>query len=393
MQEVLAGLPTDSYACFAVDPAHRRGRAAESQDRVARRAGRLVPRPPRRAARFVMPVYRAVGFRLGASWRTHQAVQFGRQHRVDLVCAELQGDALAIAQSVAHGLGVPLIGTVWDDPEGSFADYGYDRSSRSLLRRRFEEALQTARAISTAGEAMQAAYKVRYGIDSVILRHGFAKPALAPPAIARDTVTIGFAGNPYGKETWRVFLDAVAALNTSQPARRIGLRVFGAPGFPHSHPHVPIDIRGWAPAEIMLRDLAQTDFCYLPYWFEPRKRTHVELSFPNKFETYVAATRPTLYHGPAYAGIAATILEYNVGACVHSLDRDVVVRAVADMIGDIDRRRAFERAALAAFEREFNSRVMARNFKSLIGFEDSPSEARWPMTIADPDATRHPALL
>ncbi len=377
MQELLAPYPQGNYVCFAVD-AHGHGAASTSDAGDARKQGRIVPRPPRRGARWAMPLYRALGFRLGAAWRVRQAVDFGRRHRVDLVWAELQGDPLFIARDVARGLGVPLVGTVWDDPEGWMQDKGYDRWSRRMVEREFAEALRSARCVSTAGEAMQAVYRDRYGVDSVILRHGFTRPAEASVANGGDC-TIGFVGSPYGKDTWRAFLEPIASLNADPSRRRIRLQVFGAPGFPHSHPGVPIDIRGWAPADVMLQDLSKTDFCYLPYWFEAGKRAHVELSFPNKFETYIAATRPVFYHGPDYAGITRTVRDYDVGVCVHSLDPDLIAAAIARLMDDTNRRRAFEQSALSAFHREFNASVMHRNFAALIGVDASGFGARGPV--------------
>ncbi|MCK4374507.1 MAG: hypothetical protein KAX19_04230 [Candidatus Brocadiae bacterium] len=117
----------------------------------------------------------------------------------------------------------------------------------------------------------------------------------------------------------------------------------------------------------MLREIARTDFCYLPYWFEPAKRRHVELSFPNKFETYLAAGRPILFHGPPYAGVAEAVRQYGVGLCVHSLDQDEIVAALERLATDSALRSSLSRAALAAFRAEFNARVMMAQFAELIG--------------------------
>lgn len=50
---------------------------------------------------------------------------------------------------------------------------GYNRFLRRLLRRGFGNAMQEARHLSTAGEAMEKAYEKEYDIHSVVLRHGF----------------------------------------------------------------------------------------------------------------------------------------------------------------------------------------------------------------------------
>lgn len=370
--EILQKYPRDRYVCFSAEPRDRFAATQELPESlrgVPCQVGPLVPELPLRGARFYRPLLRALGFSALAAWRLRQAIAFGRRHGVELVWAELQGDVLVIAQQVAAGLGVPFVGTIWDDPEGWLADGGYDRLGQRLLWTRFREALRGARHLSTAGEAMQQAYAREYGVKSVILRHGFAR-AVPPGRRNGDEgkIVIGFVGNAYGRDAWAAFLAAVADLNASGRLPAIKLRVFGGQ-FPHRHAGVEIEVRGWQPQDIMLRQIAETDFCYLQYWFDPSKRRHAELSFPNKFETYLAAGRPIFFHGPEYAGIAKTMQDYQVGLCLHSLNPAAIAAALERFIADQPFRDTCSRAALRAFEQEFNARVMIRNFAELIGVD------------------------
>ena len=317
-----------------------------------------------------MPALYFVGFSCIAPLRVRQAVAFGRRHGVELVWAELQGDGLVLARRVADGLGVPFVGTVWDDPEGWMRDAGYDSLSRRRLWRCFGEALRAARNLSTAGEAMQRVYREEYGVTSVILRHGMEAPA-SPGEGRRDDgeVVVGFVGSTYGRDAWTAFLAAVSCLNASGCLPRIRVRTFGAGELPDRFDGVEIENRGWQPSDVMLRGIAESDFCYLPYWFDPAKRRHVEMSFPNKFETYVAAGRPVLFHGPEYAGIAETVRRYSVGLCVHSLDRREIVSALERLIVDGRFKDSCSRAARAAFDSEFNAGALFRRFAELIGVD------------------------
>ncbi len=373
LDEVLRRYPRDRYVSFSVNPpapGAGRDRAPESLRGLPSRTCPVVPRLGLRGTRFYMPVLRAVGFRVVALWRVRQAIAFAKRHDVELVWAELQGDVLVIAQRVAEGLGVPFVGTIWDDPEGWLADGGYDRFSRRLLRRRFREALRAARNLSVAGEAMQRAYENEYGVKSVILRHGFDAPvAPSEPRRDDDEIVIGFVGSPYGRDAWTAFLGAVARLNASGKFARLKVRTCGGGEFPYSHDGVEIEARGWQPADVMLKEIADTDFCYLPYWFEPAKRRHVELSFPNKFETYLAASRPIFFHGPDYAGIAESVRQHGVGLCAHNLNQGEIIAAIEKMISDFQLRDGLSRSAISAFHAEFNAEVMIRNFAELIGAE------------------------
>jgi len=370
MDAVLRRYPKGRYACFATRPPEGwqpSQELPESLRGVPCVVAPLMPQVHLRGARFYMPLLRFLSLRAVAPVRAIQGIRFGRQHGVEMVWAELQGDALVLAMPVARGLGIPLVGTVWDDPAGWLADGNYDRLSRRLLEGRFRESLSAADALSTAGEAMQSAYEKEYGVSSVVLRHGFHKPAPAAELTPRNgSITIGFVGSAYGRDAWEALFAAIASLNESHTLPPIRVRVFGN-AFPYSHDGVPVEVCGWQPAQVMLQELAGTDFCYLPYWFGPAKRRHTQLSFPNKFETYLAAGRPVLFHGPAYAGVAQAVREHAVGVCVHSLQQEAVAAAVEKLARGPALRASLSRAALRAFYAEFNARVMMEQFAQLIG--------------------------
>jgi glycosyltransferase involved in cell wall biosynthesis len=314
-------------------------------------------------------VARALGFFLVTPWRVRQLVAFGRRHGVELVWAEFMGESLLLAARVAKGLGVPLVGTIWDDPEGWLADANYDFLSRRLLLLRFREALQAARKVSTVSEAMQAEYRRRYGLESVILRYGHdPMDAIFPPERRNlENTLVGFAGNIYGEDAWRSFLAACARINAEGQLPPLKIKIFGSEGFPYPHPGVEVICEGWLPRKEFLRRLAATDFCYLPYWFTPEKRLHAWLSFPTKLTTYLAAGRPVLYHGPEYASITQTIRQYGIGLRVCSLDLKEIVSALKRLILDSPVRNTFSMAAIAAFYKEFNADKMMNNFADLLG--------------------------
>ena len=272
-------------------------------------------------------------------------------------------------------LGVPLVGTIWDDPEGWLADDRYDTLSPRLLRRHFRAALSLARRVSTVSEAMQEAYRQEYGLDSQLLRHGHDredKVVISEINNPRQAITVGFAGNFYGEEAWQAFLTACAQLNAQGGLPPIRVALFGGGRFPYPHPGVEVDYQEWLPCREMPRRLAAVDFCYLPYWFAANKRRHAELSFPTKLTTYMAAGRPVLYHGPEYAGVTGIIRNYGLGLCVHSLRPQILSLAVQRLLTDQDLWRALSNASLAAFAEEFNMEIMLKNFASLLGIHHLP---------------------
>ncbi len=369
---ILRAYPRDRYVCVSMKPpawGPNPELTPPSLKGVPYLLASVTPEPRWRGARFTLPFLRVVGFTLAAPFRVRQAVAFGRRHGVDLVWAELQAESLLLAAKVAAGLKVPLVGHIWDDADGWLMDGGYDPFCRRLLLVRYREALHAALRISTVSEAMQADYRRRYHLTSSILRHGHEAAAgvAAPEQRRREDVLVGFAGNVYGEDAWRSFLAACARINAEGRLPPIKIMVFGSEGFPYPHPGVEVILAGWLPEDAMLRRLAATDFCYLPYWFTPEKRRHAEFSFPTKFTTYLAAGRPVLYHGPAYAGITRTIRQYSLGTLVCSLDLEEVVSSLDKFIADAAGRQACSRAASAAFQTEFNGDKMRGNFAELIG--------------------------
>jgi hypothetical protein len=301
-------------------------------------------------------------------WRAHQVVAFGRRHGVDLVWAEFQGEALVLAAGVAAGLRVPLVGSIWDDPEGWLADARYDPLSRRVLLRRFREALAEARRVSTVSEAMQADYRRRCGLESVILRYGHdpADAMATPIPHNQENTVVGFAGNVYGEDAWRSFLAACALINAEGRLPPVKIRVFGSKAFPYPHPGVEVACEGWLPVKEMLRRLADVDFCYLPYWFTQAKRRHAELSFPTKLATYLAAGRPVLHHGPPWACAHEVVRRWQVGLNLNSLEPAAISRVMMRLCLDKPSQEKFSLASLKAFKEEFNSRVMLAGFQELI---------------------------
>jgi glycosyltransferase involved in cell wall biosynthesis len=378
--EILQSYSKDRYICFALTPPAWQAAGDEipaSLQGVPWQVAPLLPPLNLRGARFYLPVLRIIAYMTVLPWRIRQAVAFGRQHGVELVWGEFQSEAVLLTTRVARELEVPLAGTVWDDPSSWLP--GFDRLAQQLLKARFQEALFCAQTLSTAGEAMQRAYTREYGVKSVILRHGFAHPVPLPESRStQNGIVIGFVGSVYGLDAWEAFLKTVTLLNTLGTLPTIRLRVFGGGTIPRVSDGVEIENWGWHSPEVMLRELAATDFCYLPYWFDPAKRRHVELSFPNKFETYLAAGRPVFYHGPEYAGIASAVQDYGVGLCVSSLDQDVIASALTRLIQEKALRRSFEKAALSAFRSEFNAEVMLANFAQLIGVSPELLAWTWP---------------
>ena len=218
LDEILKRYPKDRFVFFSTNPDDMDKGSYDLPTYLKNSpyfVAPLVPRLPIKGTRLYMPALRAIGFYLLAPIRIKQAFKLGKRYGAELVWGELYGDSTALATKVATKLGVPLIATVWDDPEGWLQDGNYDRFSRWFLWKRFRQALKNTKHLSTAGEAMQRVYRQKYGVNSVILRHGLETLTQPPDNYDKDQneVIICFVGSLYGKESWMAFFSWCASMD------------------------------------------------------------------------------------------------------------------------------------------------------------------------------------
>jgi len=303
-----------------------------------------------------------------------KVVEFARRHGVELVWAVLNGPTLIyLARRVAAGLGVPLVATVWDPPERFALDLQIDPASRRIMLRDFANTLRTAVRSSVISEEMRHEYKYRYGIESVVLRHG-VHPGLRRFAgkepNGESPFMIGFAGNSYATHEWQALLSALSSTNWCLDGRDVTVRVLGGSVHLQAQGRMRIEYLGWRSLEETVELISEVDVAYLPYWFDQSHRLSVRLCFPTKLATYLAAGRPVLYHGPEDSSPAQFLRRFPAGLCCHSLEESQIIESLRRLATDRELYTLAVQAGQMALDEELDLRVFLRRFAALIGIEE-----------------------
>jgi len=227
---------------------------------------------------------------------------------------------------IAENLNIPLHLWIHDDPM-TYADYrGCSWLMQRRVRRCFLQAYRAAAVRYAISEPMRRHYRELTGCDAVLLppsRNG----RLYPPDNHKSgsRVRIGFCGSLSGVGVWTAFLRALYKMYKDVPTdQQPEIVTFAdADGVP-----VPSEVErlnwvrknGWRPVDEVNRELATMDYLYLPLWFDPGRRRHVEPSFSTKFVGYLGLGVPILCHMPAYSAVAEYVRGRPVGVVLDTMD-------------------------------------------------------------------------
>jgi glycosyltransferase involved in cell wall biosynthesis len=284
-----------------------------------------------------------------------------------------------LASRIGAHLDVPMLGTIWDPPEGIGLHFGLDRLSRRLSRRHFANALRRCTRVSVISERMQAEYRALHGIESIVLRHGIAPREQhridAAESSLDGELRIGFCGSLYAHSEWHALLKGLDQLGWQSNGRKIRLIVAGknVPRVFASSP-AQFEFLGWRPMDEVVERLSACHFNYLPYWFHPAYTESVRLCFPTKLTAYLTAGRPVLYHGPRDAAVVDFFSRFPVAECCHSLEAGSVADSIRRLANLPDEAYAsMIEAGRRAVQEELNLDVFLARFCELMGVDERPS--------------------
>jgi glycosyltransferase involved in cell wall biosynthesis len=338
---------------------------------------RTLPRRFRRVPQGVRAGLRLLSFEYQRyTWGRRlqrEAVAFGRAHGVGCVLSVLDDPMIiCVARHVAHKLGVPLFGLVWDSPEWFYRQVGV-LPLRRLLRD-FKLTMQSTARCAVVSKEMQDLFRSRYDVETVVICHGIQDAKRYPGAtslLAEDQLVIGFGGGLYAWQEWYALLGALEDVGWRIGSRAVKIRYLGRqpllpPGFVPSN----VEFLGFRPWEEVTRLLAQTDILYLP--LPPHNPTWplARWSFPSKMVTYLAVGRPIFYHGPADGTPVRILKEYSAGLCCHTLDHQDILAVLQGFVEDTETYRQMAAGSQAAMDQEFSWQVFRRQFARLLGISE-----------------------
>jgi glycosyltransferase involved in cell wall biosynthesis len=303
-----------------------------------------------------------------------QAARFGRAQHADLVWALLDSATLmAVAWRVARRLNLPLVVSVLDPPEYWTSHHRYAAVTEKAMLSEFERSMRAARRVAVISEGMQAEYRRRFGLDSILLRHGIHPSLVQSPARQPQPgsqLIIGLAGSLYGHEAQTTLFRALESTGWNIAGRAVRLRILSNSFNAQVPSYADIEFLGWRSVPETIRLLSDCDLLYLPYLFDPNFRYSAQLCFPTKLTAYLAAGRPVLVHAPLDSAPAQFLGRYAAGEVCGSLEPKDLLAACTRLLDDEARYGSATAAASEAIGEELGLHVFLRRFADLIGGND-----------------------
>jgi len=304
-----------------------------------------------------------------------EAVQFGREQGVTSIWAILQGQTMVrMARKVAQGLDVPFRVQIWDPLSWWLRAHGVDPVNRMLDEGLFDKTMRDAVSCAAASWPMARYYTERYGTPGeAIIASLDASLARRPPPRLRmaGQLSIGMAGQFYASEEWTNLVRALNYAKWQVAGRNVVLRVMGHDVPQSDVPKDHLNFLGWQPQDKLVALLSERcDLMYCPYPYAPNMASVAKMSFPSKIPTYLAAGRPIVFHGPAYAGPASYLQERNAGYVARGLDPDAIYDALLNLAEDAELYERLATGAQAAFMADFTLDRMRVGVRRFLGYPD-----------------------
>ncbi len=189
---------------------------------------------------------------------------------------------------------------------------------RTLALRRLGEAWRGADARFVITDQLGTEYSGRYGDRPFsIVTDGLESIPERPPEPSGPNLHVYFMGAYHA--AYRDNFDALlAALAQLRAERQVSLTWRGG-GLPFEHDsEVPMEVRGFAPEEVLREEAGAADLLYLPLPFGRAHSDFVRSSLSTKLVTYLGSGRPILYHGPRESAAAQLLIEHDAAIVVDS---------------------------------------------------------------------------
>ena len=310
-------------------------------------------RLPGRRFWLIQRLWEIIGFR----WEAAQARTIARgikaTWRPEQVWVVVDQYTLWAANLVVRDLGLPWHVTVQDDPAISRRMVG--QTLPASWQQIFGQLYTQAVTRDCISHGMVKKYRARYGVGAFILTKAIdpekLRIARARPILrgARIEILLGGWGNC--PPPWPENLLIALQLLSQQLGREVRLNAFD-PKLLRFEAH-NVRVLASVPEAQFEEILSSMDLGYAPDPLLPEFREFVITSLPTKLVTYVAATLPSLYHGPQESSVGEMFSRYPAGVIVESQAPEDIVAGFVRLIRDAESfRDACCELAKADFDRE-----------------------------------------
>ena len=271
-----------------------------------------------------------------------------------LVASNIELILLAAALSQ---VGVAIRVMVWDSPEYLIKNSKLLPSCSQKVMRAFEAAVKKAISVAVISQNMQKLYFDRYGVNSIVIRHGINIEKPMGRQRTEQEIKVVFAGSLYAKNEWNKFIAAMDSINWVIDGKRISVFFLGR--FPQMGATLSpnVILLGEKSFDEALDVMAEMHIGYLPYWFAEGYKLAASTAFPGKLSAYTATGLAIFHHAPSYAEVSSFLDTYPFGVNCASLSKNRIVVDFKVLI-DLMKNEKWKRFQNEAFNCELSKKAM-----------------------------------
>lgn len=343
VNEICQNYPHDKIFCFAALSRHDNyEKPAEFGDLTVETVHRRYEHQFRPMGRLLSPITTRASYwgmyRRHCRTLTRQAIEFGRQHRCDLLFSILENTTvMQMTDPVAKGLAIPKHLLVWDAPDYIANMPGQMPLSVEAMVDTFSQAMQGAKQLAVVSEPMARKYKSDFGLESTILRHVAAPPANSPQSLSDNDAgkpfVIGFAGSVTAKPQLELLQQALDRLDWQIDGREIRLDLYGLRFVLQARTARNVRYCGYRSVQDTVESLSQTaDLLFMPQPFDKPSASFTELSFPTKISTYFAVGRPILLLSPQKSSLGEFFTSHPFGVWCREMQADRLLESLREIM-------------------------------------------------------------
>lgn len=289
------------------------------------------------------------------------------QKGIDRIWIILQGQTMIhVAKYIIDNTKIPVITQVWDHPKWWLEENKVNWLSTQRILRNYEYVIGHSQACGVASDNMGNEYHDKYSLKCRVIIPTLkiaAKPITENILASKHDIKIGMCGQLYAKDEWDSLVAALEGVNWEINGKTVKIIYVGYSLNENINPN--IINHGYKSQSDVLDIMGECDILYCPYIINEAKK-HISIySFPSKVVSYMAASRPILYHGPMYSSPAKLITNSNLGIACDSLEAKDIIGAITSILASESDYAQLQKNVADVYAREFTTKELQAKWREL----------------------------
>jgi glycosyltransferase involved in cell wall biosynthesis len=284
---------------------------------------------------------------------------------------------MELVEAIRARFALPLVVHFMDDWPASLYRGGVaGRLVRARMERLLRRLVGAAAARMAIGDGMAEAFARRYGAPFLAFQNALDMARLLPQAQPRPAATparILYVGSIFADAQLASLADAARAVAAlAQAGRAVTLEIH-APAFLAARHRARLElppavkvIDATEDDDAFFRLIRGADLLLLPVNFDAASVRFIRHSMPTKIPAYLASGTPVLVYGPPGVDQVAYAAREGWGEVVGVRDESALRTAIARLLDDDGRRRAFVGRALDLARRSHDAATVRRRFQETL---------------------------